>query len=147
MSDQALRNLDEVVAHSRRSFWMLLIMFLIFTTSALLLSISGTASTFGAAMLRLTPVFIAVFMGVAGSGMVGSKENKAAFKAIAADELRMQSLNGAYRVGFFAALIAQPVLAVLATSMGVVHPLGFMVAGTIGLSMLCFLGTFLWLDR
>lgn len=147
MSHQAKLNLDEVIHQSRQTFWMLLVVFVVFTALALFVSIAGTATAWGINMFRLVPIFIAVCAGVAGGGLIKTRERESAFKVLAADELRMQSLGSAYRVAFFAALIAQPVLAALASVLPVAHPIGFMAAGTIGLTMVCFLSTFLWLDR
>ncbi len=147
MSTHAMLTLEEAIHHSRRSFWMLLLIFIVFTASALLISIGGTVSTTGSSLLRMSPIFMAILLGLTGGGLASSKARRAAFKALAADELRMQSLSSAYRVAFFAALIAQPVLALLAATVTLVHPIGFMAAGTIGLATISFLSSFLWLDR
>jgi hypothetical protein len=70
-----------------------------------------------------------------------------AMKALLNDELRQHSMKLAYRNGFFAVLLAQPLLALAPTWIQVAHPVPLMACLTIVAGVVVMTASLLYFDR
>jgi len=106
---------DQLIHASRTMLWLALIVVALLGAIALIINLfpeSGSGNRLQQ-FLQILPIFI-----IAGICSVQKKElkldpNNSAMKTVLEDELRVASVQRAYRYGFMSVLFAQPVLAVL----------------------------------
>lgn len=131
MSSQLQDEVEPAVRYSRRSLWFALAVVLLLGAAAVLTARGGDTTLFS-----LLPVLIVI--GAAALGRPGSGPE---MKALASDELRQFSLGHAWRNGFLAVLVVQPLLAWQAASPSLMAT----VTATAG--VLAVLASLLWYDR
>jgi hypothetical protein len=151
MSIAASDKLEHLVHVSRRSLWAALGLILLCGGPGLVLLVlpDTQAARMAKTLMMILPLLI-VFAG-AGLRMTakGASMNPSnpGLKAIRNDELRQASLHCAYRNGFFALLMAQPLLAVLLTAMPGAYPVAVMAGAGSLAGAVVFLATLLYYDR
>jgi hypothetical protein len=109
----------------------------------------SAASAYAGNAATLLPIAIAIAVGVLLRPVAGSSRSATgqAMKAVLNDELRQQSQNRAYRNGFIAVLVLQPLLAMLAAYTSAAHPAALMASATAALGVIVVLASILWYDR
>jgi hypothetical protein len=151
MSIAASDNLEHLVHVSRRSLWAALGVILLCGVAGLgmLVLPDAQAARMAKALMMMLP-FVIVFalaglrMAARGASMAPSNP---ALEAIRSDELRQASLHRAWRNGFFALLMAQPMLAVLLTAMPGAYPVAVMAGAGSLAGAVVFLASLLYYDR
>jgi hypothetical protein len=151
MSIAALDNLEHLVHVSRRSLWVALGVILLCGVAGLAMLVLPDAQA--ARMPKALMVMLPLVIVFAGAGLrmaakgVSMNPSNPGLKAIRNDELRQASLHRAYRNGFFALLMAQPMLAVLLTAMPGVYPVAVMAGAGSLTGAVVFLASLLYYDR
>jgi hypothetical protein len=151
MSIAASDNLEHLVHVSRRSLWAALGVILLCGVAGLGMLVLPDVQDARMAktlmmMLPLVIVFALAGLRMAARGASMAPSNPA-LEAIRSDELRQASLHRAWRNGFFALLMAQPMLAVLLTAMPGVYPVAVMAGAGSLAGAVVFLASLLYYDR
>ena len=109
---------------------------------------SAVASHVGRAT-ALLPIGLAIAVGVIlrPTSVKGFSLSGPGMKAILQDELRQFSLSRAYRNGFFAILVLQPLLAVLLTHQTSLNAVPLMGSVSVAVGAMVVLASVLWYDR
>ena len=144
MSDQ-LSPVDAAarVAHRQR---LAAFGFLLGTSITALLGFGSVGmAAIGHGIWMVMPAVIITFVAVL-YGM-GKRIDKSSMEVVLKDELRQSSLHRAWRNGFFAILVAQPITAVAIAGMSVSHEGAVMATVTVVAGSLTALASTLWYDR
>lgn len=124
-----------LVHYSRRGLWVMLVLFLMLGTAAAMSLAFPGSDAFGRLAIPL-PIFIVAALAGLKSSAMRARTNPAgpAMKAVLDDELRQDSLKRAYRNGFFAVMIVQPLLAWAPSLFTLAYPapLAACITATIG---------------
>ena len=141
---------ERILQHSRRGLWVVLAMLILLGSWLVLMSVNPEGEL-ARAITKLLPTFlpIAIVLTVVwsraslGGKPFNPKEPEA--RAVMEDELRVASLNRAFRAAFAAVLIAQPLLAWLLWQ----RPFGLILMGafTAVLAVASLIAAFLVFDR
>jgi hypothetical protein len=151
MSIAAPKDLEHLLQVSRRSLWLALGFIALFGAVGLvLLALPDTkAGRIAASLMSLLPLMMVLALGglrmrARGVSMAPSNPE---LRAIRNDELRQASLHKAYRNGFFALLLAQPLLVVLLTVIPGAYPIPMMAGAGSAIGAVVFLASLLYYDR
>lgn len=136
---------DTLVRYSRRVLWTLLFLFLLFGAAAFIVLGSPHSFSRGAWQLPIS-IFIIVLAGL-GAAPSGARRNRSALNALQNDELRQHSLQRAFRNGFFAVLLAQPLLALAPLWIEISYPVPLMACLTLVTGVLVTTASLLYYDR
>jgi hypothetical protein len=151
MNKTTLNEADALVRYSRRGLWITLA--LISLLGAWAVASIGFPDSEAAAFARrlslLLPIFIVIAAAALKSSARGARTDPSgpAMKAMLNDELRLASLNRAYRNGFFGVMAAQPVLALAPTWIAVAHPVSMMACLTAVIGVVVVVASMLYHDR
>lgn len=140
---------EALVQHSRRSLGVALVLILAAGVKAMLgAGLLGTPSSDFRAW-GTVPFIIGVTAIAMRTGATRPAKNSRDpdLRAVLDDELRQASLNKAYRNGFFAILIVQPLLMCLLPWTAVVDPAAVMASATLTVGATAVLGSLLYYDR
>lgn len=139
---------DQLIHASRTMLWLALIVVILLGVIALAINLfpeSGLGNRLQQ-FLQILPIFIiAGIFSVRKKGL-RSAPNDSAMKAVLEDELRIASVQRAYRFGFMSVLLAQPVLAVL-LQFTEQNNVWIMSSMSLTLGLCVFIATTLILDR
>ena len=151
MQSELPNEAEQLVNFSRRGLWVTLVLLLALGAYALILNLypDGEAAAAANRMAALLPVMIIIAAAALRSSLKGASSDprSPAMKSMLGDELRQQSLRLAYRNGFFAVLLAQPVLALLLAWVEAPQPMMLMASGTALAGVLAVVGSLLAYDR
>ena len=143
-------NVDAYSRFARRGLWLALGLIVLLGVDALLLNVQpdGLAAGYGRQLMLLLPLAIVL----AGAWLVSSpggrlRASSAAARVVRDDELRQLAMQRAFRGGFLAMLLCQPVLLAWFAWMPAAHDTVIMAVATVLLGTTAFLGTFLLHDR
>lgn len=148
MQKSDIAKTDQLTNASRTMLWLALIVvillgFIAFTINLFPESGWGNQLT---RLLQVLPIFIVV--GIFSVRKKGLKldPNSSAMKIVLEDELRVASVQRAYRYGFMCVLFAQPILALL---LQLIQPnnVWIMCSMSLTLGLSVFIATILILDR
>ncbi len=109
----------------------------------------SAAAGFAGQAMRILPIGIIICIGLLLRPIAGKslRLSGPAMQALLNDELRQFSLNRAYRNGFIAMLILQPLLALLISNIPATYPLVLMAAASATTGAIVVLASVLWYDR
>ena len=134
--------------YSRRSLWTGLVVFLLIGVTAAFSLASPETNAFSLLAKSLPIILVCAFAGLRAP-IKGTRFKPSAreMKALQNDELRQQSLKLAYRNGFFAVLLAQPLLALAPSWIEVAHPVPLMACLTLINGVVVMIASLLHYDR
>jgi hypothetical protein len=140
---------DLMVEHSRRQLWVALALVVILGGGALcLLAFPGKASGAWWYLMILYPEIVAgALLTLRRSKRQLAGVNAARIHAVVDDELRRHSLGLAWRNGFFAMLLAQPVLGLALTWSGTPYPVALLAGASALAGVVTALASVLYYDR
>jgi uncharacterized membrane protein len=140
---------EKLIQMSRRQLWFAMGFITILGTLAILRLASLQTKSEVAALWANLPIviIIAVTAMKRAKKRVEGTMSPRQLDAIVNDELRQASQQRAYRNGFFAVLVAQPLLAIVVTSMEPAYPVGIMAVGSAIAGALTMFGSLLYYDR
>ena len=144
MPDQ-ISAIDVAVRTSRRQLLVAFGLLLFFSIAALMGFGTSSLAAAGHAMWMVMPMVITTAVAVLYG--IGKYVDQRSIAAVRNDEVRQASLQRAWRNGFFAMLIAQPMIAVSFVWIAVSHEVAVMAAVTIVTGSLTALASLLWYDR
>ncbi len=148
------RNLNEaeqLVRYSRRSLWTGLVLMLLIGTSAAA-GLGFPDSEAGSLFKRLAiplPILIVIAAAALKSSAKKARTDPsgAPMQAILNDELRVASVNRAYRNSFMGVMILQPLLAIALSLIVVAHPVALASCLTLMAGVVILLASILYHDR
>lgn len=151
MVNQKVNEAEELIRYSRRDLWAMLIMVPLFGAWALAsLDVFGPDSkTFASRFtvpLPMLIVIVAIALRPRAKGTRFAPSNPA-MKAMLNDELRQASLSLAWRNGFIAVLVAQPLLLLASAWMETARPAPLMACVTLVTGVVIAIATKLYADR
>jgi len=137
-----------LVRYSRRGLWTMLVLFLLIGSAAVTSLAFPESNAFGRLGLSLPIMIVIAFAGLKASAR-GARTDPSgpAMKALLNDELRQDSLKRAYRNGFFAVLIVQPLVALAPSWIALAHPVPLMACLTIVTGVVAMTASLLYYDR
>jgi hypothetical protein len=137
-----------LVRYSRRGLWTLLFLFLLIGAAAAFSLAAPETHAFNRLAMSLPIIIVIAFVGLKASAK-GARTNPSApaMKALLNDELRQHSLKLAYRNGFFAVLLAQPMLALAPSWIDIAQPLPLMACLTLVTGVVVMTASLLYYDR
>jgi hypothetical protein len=149
----APNNLENLVHVSRRGLWAAFVIIVVFGAAGLVLLCARDtpAARMATGLMTMLPLAIAVALG--GMAMkakakgVSMSPSNPALRAIRNDELRQASLHKAWRNGFLALLVAQPLMSVLLTALPAAYPMAVMGLAACLTGATVFLASLLYYDR
>jgi hypothetical protein len=137
-----------VQRYSRRSLWTGLLLFLLVGAAAAFSLAAPETHAFGLLAKSLPIIIVCAVAGLKVSAKGARiKLSARAMKALQNDELRQQSLKLAYRNGFFAVLLAQPLLALAPSWIEVAYPVPLMACLTLVTGVVVMMASLLYYDR
>ena len=134
--------------YSRRSLWIGMLLVLLIGAAA-----SPSLAFPNTEVFRYLATWLPIFTVCALFGLKRSAKglratpSAHAMKELMNDELRQQSLKLAYRNGFFAVLLVQPLLALAPMSIEVAYPAPFTACLTIITGVVVAIASLLYFDR
>lgn len=151
MTPNTLTENDELVRYSRRSLWTGLVLILLLGVPAAL-SLGFPDNAAGALFKQLSnvlPIVIVIAVAAVKSSAKRARTDPSgpAMQAILHDELRVASVNRAYRNAFMGVMVLQPVLSVWLTRSAMANPLAFSTCVTLLLGVVLLLASILYYDR
>jgi hypothetical protein len=144
MAEQA-NPIDTAARAAHRQLLAALGLLLLLGVAALLSLGQGAAAQAGGALWKALPPILVI--AVAALHRMQRRMDARALEAVHRDELRQASLSRAWRNGFFAVLVLQPVLALGLGWSDAGHGVALMAAGTVTLGAATVLASLLWYDR
>ncbi len=141
---------DLLVQFSRRGLWGALALLLVLAGYAVAINFfpDSEAATLANRLASMLPIAIIIALAALRSSLKGAGDpGGTAMKAMLNDELRLHSLNRAYRNGLAAVMLAQPVLALLLAWVSLPYPLVLMASATALLGAGAVLCSMLAYDR
>jgi hypothetical protein len=138
-----------LVRYARRSLWNTLVVVLLFGGAAALSLASPESHAFSHLATALPMIILFAYAAVRKASAKGARTDlsASAIKALLNDELRQYSMKLAYRNGFFAVLLAQPLLALAPTWIKFAYPVSFMACVTIVIGVVTMMASLLYYDR
>jgi hypothetical protein len=143
-----LHDTDALVRLSRRTLWFALVFILLLGVTGVLSSVVDSRAAIGK-VWELLPLVIAIGAIALKTSARGAFANPGnpALKVLRSDELRQASLHRAYRNGFIAMLILQPLLVLLLPWTSVVYQTAAMACASVTAGAAIVLGSLLYYDR
>ena len=148
MNTTTTNEADILVRYSRRSLWTMLVLFLLIGTAAAATIAFPESNAFGRLAIAL-PIMIVIALAALRSSAKGARTDPSspAMEALLNDELRQDSLKRAYRNGFFALMMVQPLLALAPSWIALAHPAALMACLTLVTGVVVMTATLLYYDR
>lgn len=151
MTPNTLTENDELVRYSRRSLWTGLVLILLFgVPAALSIGFPDTAAgTLFKELSNVLPIVIVIAVAAVKSSAKRARTDPSgrAMQAILYDELRVASVNRAYRNAFMGVMVLQPVLSVWLTRSAIANPLALSTCVTLLFGVVLLLASILYYDR
>lgn len=151
MASHKASDSDLLVKYSHLSLYFALALLLALGGYAVLILAfpDSSAAAMAHRLFVMLPIFLVIALASLRSSLHGVRAHKreAAMKALRNDELRVQSLNRAYRNGLVAVLLAQPLLVWLLSMIGHAYPLLLMAGATVLVGAAAVLCSLLAYDR
>jgi hypothetical protein len=151
MSSTTPTGTDLLVQLSRRNLWVALTLLVLLGANAIAVVAfpESKAAAVANKLMMLLPVMIAIAVAALRASERGASTapSNPAMKAILHDELRQASLARAYRNGFMAMMLVQPLLALMLTWTSVASPAALMAGASVLIGAAVFLASFLYYDR
>lgn len=142
---------DQLVRYSRGGMWIALVLMALIGAGggAMIGFPRSEAANVAHTMWMLLPIVIVLALAALKSAARGARidPDGPPMKAMLNDELRQDSLKRAFRNGFIAVLIVQPLLALAPAWIEVAHPVSMMACLTIVTGMAVLVASMLYYDR
>jgi hypothetical protein len=138
---------EQLVKLSRRQLWFAFAFIVLLGLMAIVPLAWPEAQTPARQLWGGLPIVIIIAAGSLHRSMKKAGSTSGKMQAVLDDELRHASMHRAYRNGFFAMLVLQPVLSFAITGSGIANPLALMAAVSAVAGAAVALASLLYYDR
>ncbi len=151
MTSNTTNTTELLEQYSRRGLWVALALLLLLGGYAITINVfpDSAAAAMADKAFSMLPIVIVIAVAAMRTSLKGvsADPRSAAMKAVLNDELRQVSLQRAYRNGFVAVLLAQPVMVMLVHWFALPHPVELMASCSAVVGVATLLVSVLYFDR